>query len=92
MNLKSFTKFETTKISFTDEEMVAVEEVEANPASLSWHPNLVVVLDRIGRPAYKSWIWEYFGSLRDQLTDSPCDDNHVYCKICVEEKHSIRTK
>lgn len=92
IEMKVQTNVKPQKISFADEEMVAVEAVEAKQASLSWNPNLVVILDRIGRSGFRSWIWKYFGTLRDKLTGSSCDDNHVYCKICVEEKHSIRTK
>lgn len=57
-----------------------------------WNEDFYVDLDRLGNRAYTSWIWQHYGSLKNKETGSVYDSEHVYCKSCVEEKHSLKNK
>lgn len=57
---------------------------------LQWNCYLVVTLINKGKAGFKSRVWEYFGSLKNRQSGNVFDDGFVYCKVCVEEVHSLK--
>lgn len=77
--------------SDNDEDVIVVPESQ-NPEKLVWDTDVFVLLDRKNKPGFKSHVWNYFGLLKNRKTNSIYDSTHAYCKICVEEDHSLKTK
>lgn len=68
-----------------------MSEAEGN-ARLEWDTNFIVDLSRKGKLGHSSWIWNHFGTLKNKRTGAEYDNSFAYCKVCVEEAHSLKNK